>query len=215
MGEVVLIRHAQASLGTGDYDRLSPLGHEQAAWLGLWLRAHDLSFDRVIRGDLRRHAETAAALDGLGPAPVVDPRFDEFHYFGLQQEYQRLTGTEAARSREDFLETFPAVLGRWAAGEIGRDGETFDAFETRVIAGLADAVEPGETTLVVTSGGVIGVILRHILGLSHAATADVMLAIRNASIHRIQHEGGRLRLSLFNAHPHLDPADRAHARTYV
>ena len=215
MAEVVLVRHAQASAGTDDYDRLSPLGHEQAEWLGLWLRAHDLAFDRVYRGNLRRHRETAAALQGLGPEPVVDPRFDEFHYFSLQQEYQRLTGTPEARSREEFLTTFPAVLARWAAGELGREGETFAAFEARVSEALAEAARPGETVLIVTSGGVIGVILRHVLGLSDDATADMMLAIRNASIHRLKHEGGRLRLSLFNAHPHLDPADRAHARTYV
>lgn len=215
MGEVVLIRHAQASAGTDDYDRLSPLGHEQAEWLGLWLRAHDLRFDHVYRGDLRRHAETAGALAGLGPEPVVDPRFDEFHYFALQQEYQRITGIPEARSREEFLETFPAVLTRWAAGEIGREGESFADFEARVSEALADVARAGKTVLIVTSGGVIGVILRRVLGLSDEATADVMLAIRNASIHRLMHEGGRTRLSLFNAHPHLDPADRAHARTYV
>lgn len=215
MAEVVLIRHAQASAGTGDYDRLSPLGHEQAEWLGLWLRAHDLRFDRVFHGSLRRHAETARALHGLGPDPIADPRFDEFHYFTLQHEYQRLTGTAEARSREDFLVAFPEVLARWAAGEIGRGGETFAAFEARVTEALAEAARPGETTLIVTSGGVIGVILRQVLGLSDEATADIMLAVRNASIHRLNHEGGRLRLSLFNAHPHLDTADRAHARTYV
>ena len=142
MSEIVLIRHAQASAGTGDYDRLSPLGHEQAEWLGLWLRAHDLTFDRVYRGDLRRHAETARALHGLGPEPVVDPRFDEFHYFTLQQEYRRLTGTAEARSREEFLITFPQVLARWAAGEIGREGETSAAFQARVTEALAEVAAP-------------------------------------------------------------------------
>lgn len=216
MAEVVLVRHAQASLGADDYDRLSPLGREQAEWLGLWLRAHNLRFDRVFRGDLRRHAETAEALHGLGPEPRVDARLDEFHYSTLQQEYQRLTGTPAAvQSRDDFLVTFPEVLTRWAAGEIGRGGESFAAFEGRVTAALHEVARPGETTLIVTSGGVIGVILRRVLGLSDAATADVMLEIRNASIHRLLFEGGRLRLSLFNAHPHLDPTERAHARTYV
>jgi broad specificity phosphatase PhoE len=214
MSEVVLVRHAQASFGTGDYDRLSELGHEQAEWLGLWLRAHDLRFDTVVRGTHRRHAETAARLHGIGPDAEIDARFDEFHHEAIERAYQRLTGTPEARSREEYLSVYPAIIARWAAGEIG-DSESFAAFEARVMAALDAAASPDRMTLVVTSGGVIGVILRRVLGLSDDATADVMLAIRNASIHRLAFEGGRLRLSLFNAHPHLDPADRAHARTYV
>ena len=50
MTRIVLVRHAQASFGTDDYDRLSPLGHQQAAWLAEYFKSHDLSFDRAIRG---------------------------------------------------------------------------------------------------------------------------------------------------------------------
>ena len=169
----------------------------------------------MVRGTHRRHAETAARLHGLGPEARVDARFDEFHHDAIERAYQRLTGEPEARTREEYLSSYPAILARWAAGEIGGDSESFADFEARVMGGLSDAARPGETTLVVTSGGVIGVILRQVLGLTDTATADVMLEVRNASIHRLNLEGGRLRLSLFNAHPHLDPADRAHARTYV
>jgi phosphohistidine phosphatase SixA len=44
MGELVLIRHGQANSAANDedgYDRLSDLGHQQARWLGDWLRAHE------------------------------------------------------------------------------------------------------------------------------------------------------------------------------
>ena len=34
MSELILVRHAQASFGEDDYDRLSVLGHQQARWLG-------------------------------------------------------------------------------------------------------------------------------------------------------------------------------------
>ena len=37
MGEIVLIRHGQANSHATteeDYDRLSPLGHDQARWVG-------------------------------------------------------------------------------------------------------------------------------------------------------------------------------------
>ena len=41
MTEVILIRHGQANSGArseADYDRLSPLGRQQAAWLADHLR---------------------------------------------------------------------------------------------------------------------------------------------------------------------------------
>jgi phosphohistidine phosphatase SixA len=41
---LVLIRHGQANSAANDedgYDRLSDLGHQQARWLGDWLRAHE------------------------------------------------------------------------------------------------------------------------------------------------------------------------------
>ena len=60
MAELWLVRHAQASFGTDDYDRLSELGHRQSRWLGQWFADRDIVFDRVVTGSLRRHRETLA-----------------------------------------------------------------------------------------------------------------------------------------------------------
>lgn len=217
MGRIVLIRHAQASFGAADYDRLSPLGHQQADWLAGYFRAHDLRFDRVIRGDLRRHRETAAALGvhGIGPDPRIDSRWNEFDYFTLQDAYHRATGVSPAASRDEFLTVFPAVLTDWANHRLTGARESFDAFETRVNAALDGAVAGSRTTLIVTSGGVIGMVLRRVLGLDLRRMANVILNIHNTSVHELSLEAGDLRLSLFNASPHFDPAERSHARTYV
>ena len=86
---------------------------------------------------------------------------------------------------------------------------------TSQMAALEAALLPDRSVLIVTSGGVIGVVLRRVLGLDLVTTADMLLNIHNASVHRIMQEEGRLRLSLFNASPHLDHRDRAHARTYI
>ena len=82
MGEVVLVRHGQASFGAEDYDRLSPLGHQQSAWLGEYFVAHGMAFDTVWRGQLRRHRETAEGIATAMALPGIaeDARFDEFHY---------------------------------------------------------------------------------------------------------------------------------------
>ena len=62
MGPIYLVRHAQASFGSDDYDRLSPLGWRQGQRLGEHLRAHGLHFDAVLTGTLCRHHETWLAI---------------------------------------------------------------------------------------------------------------------------------------------------------
>lgn len=217
MGEVVLVRHAQASFGAADYDMLSALGHKQAEWLGAYFNAHDLHFDRVLHGTLRRQRET---VDGIKARHKLinqseDRRLDEFHYEGLQREYTASTGVDTPSDRKTFLRVFPKVFIGWENGEIDGGTERFADFQARVGNVLDELSVPGQTTLVVTSGGVIGVALKRVLGLSARATADLLLNIHNASMHRLTYEEGKLRLSLFNASPHLDSQDRAHARTYV
>jgi broad specificity phosphatase PhoE len=217
MGELVLVRHGQASFLSEDYDRLSPLGHQQAVWLGEYFDAHGLRFDRALRGGLRRHRETAEGIAlVLGLGFEVDPRLDEFHSTPLVRDYMEATGIDLPVSRTAFLQHFPPVFEGWEEGRLGAGAtETYAEFQARVDAAVDAALEPGRNTLVVTSGGVIAVTLRRVLGLSNAATADLLLNIHNASVHRLVAEGGRLRLALFNASPHLDPTDRIHARTYI
>ena len=58
MGEIILVRHGQANSSARDeegYDRLSDLGHQQAAWLGDYMRDREGVFYKVISGSLRRH----------------------------------------------------------------------------------------------------------------------------------------------------------------
>lgn len=217
MGELVLVRHGQASFGAPDYDLLSPLGHQQAGWLGHYFKAHGLRFDRVVRGRLRRHRETLNGIAAVMPLPPaqVDARLDEFGYDALQTEYITATGVDAPSSRATFLQHFPEIFSAWEEGRLTGAAESHAAFRARVDAALDAALTDGGTTLVVTSGGVIGAAVARVLGLGARATADLLINIHNASVHRLVHEGGALRLSLFNASPHLDPQERAHARTYI
>lgn len=77
MGTITLVRHGQANSAAkteADYDRLSPLGHQQASWLGDWMTQRGEAFDLVLSGSLRRHIETA---EGMGhKAPEVDTRLN-------------------------------------------------------------------------------------------------------------------------------------------
>ena len=217
MSELIFVRHGQASFGADDYDKLSDLGHAQSRWLGAYFDAHDIRFDRVVRGGLRRHRETA---EGIGsatalPSVAIDARLDELHYDPLHEEYLQATGSDAPGSRDDFLTMMPELLSAWEAGRLQGSGEAYSGFTSRVTAAVEDLLGEGGRTLVVTSGGVIGTTIGRVLGLDARRMADVMLNIHNASLHRFEFEAGRLRLSQYNASPHLDPVERGHARTYI
>jgi len=214
VGEITLIRHGQANSAATDdesYDRLSDLGRQQAAWLGDHLRTHEPAFDRVLMGSLKRHKQTAAAMGQMGATPEEDARLDEMDYFNLGAALEEshcvpMPGPEnfAAHSRQ--------VMAAWHAAEI-QGVETFASFETRVAGVLQEAAEPGRRVLCVTSGGVIGMMVRHLLDLDTDRFCHVMLPILNSSIHRVHVTPHGTILGSFNAHPHLDAPDRTHART--
>ena len=117
-------------------------------------------------------------------------------------------------SRETFMEHFPELMKAWAEGRISCPNEDFAGFEARVIDAL-DWAETHPGTVLVTSGGVIGMTLRHVLGLSLEAFSHVLLQIHNSSVHQYQIEAGSRRLVNFNSTPHLDSIDRAGTRTHI
>lgn len=212
MGEIVLVRHGQANshaTNEADYDRLSALGHEQARWLGAWMRDHEAPFDTILSGTLRRHRETAAAM-GVEARP--DARLNEMDYFNLGQALESAHGVPMPEA-EGFAAHVPRVMRAWHAAEIQGE-ESFAAFEARITEILTGAAERGRRVLCVTSGGVIGMALRHVLDLDPDRLAQVLLPILNTSIHRFRVRPEGMILSQFNAAPHLDRPGRESARTH-
>jgi broad specificity phosphatase PhoE len=214
MGEITFIRHGQANSQAdteAGYDRLSDLGWQQARWLGEHLRAHEPPFDRVLTGTLRRHLETAEAMGEMGAAPTRDARLNEMDYYNLARVLKDSQGVPMP-TPDDFAVHIQQVLHAWHQAEI-EGNESFASFETRISGVLAEAAEPGVRVLCVTSGGVIGMILRRLLDLDPERMGHVLLPIRNSSVHRVQVMPHGTILAGFNATPHLDAPDRAHART--
>ena len=213
MGEIILVRHGQANSAATDeesYDQLSDLGHLQAKWLGDYLRDREGAFDKVISGSLRRQKETAA---GIGyDSPLIDPRLNEMDYFNLGQALEDLHGVPFP-GPDEFAGHVPQVMEAWHKAEI-MGVETFSSFEDRVTSVLQEAASPGVRVLCVTSGGVIGMIIRHLLNLDPTRMAHVLLPIMNSSLHRVHVIPQGPILASFNAVPHLDRDDRMHARTH-
>jgi len=213
MGEIILVRHGQANSAAdneADYDKLSDLGHQQARWLGDWMRTHEAPFDTVMSGTLRRQRET---LDGLGyPDAPRDDRLNEITYYDLTAEMEAATGIKRT-SPEDFVTHFPATLTAWKDGKINGT-ETYDAFTTRVSDVLAMAAQPEKRILCVTSGGIIARAVAQLLDLDIVHMAKIALPIYNTSVHRINVTPHGPMLSTFNAVPHLDHTDRTVSRTH-
>lgn len=216
VAELILVRHGQANSHATDedsYDRLSPLGRQQAGWLGAHMDATGAHFDQVISGTLNRQINTAREM---GHSPTRrDARLNEMNYFAIARALETQHGIPAPADPAAYAAHLPVLMRHWADGQLSDIPENFDAFANRTREIIDDACNHGGRSLIVTSGGVIGMIVRHILALENGSLAKVMLQVMNSSCTKVTFTHGQLFLATFNATPHLDTPDRAHARTYV
>lgn len=217
MAEIILVRHGQANSKARDaesYDRLSDLGHQQATWLGERMRETNPHFDRVYSGSLKRQRSTAEAM-GYGDVVVEDARWNELDYFALSKAMEAEHGLPFPAKPDDFAEHAPQLFRAWKEGRITDETEPFEVFETRVHTALTEAAAPGGRVLVVTSAGVIGAVMRRLLGFDTDGMVKIVLHTVNSSAHRIEVIGNTPYVNGFNDTAHLAQPDRAHARTYV
>ena len=219
MSQITLIRHGQANSGAQDeagYDSLSPLGHQQAAWLGGYHDEIGERFDRVYSGALIRHRETAQAMDAARHGePVVDPRLNEVAYFDLSNRMHAQFGIPVPTDRDGFIDHLPLVFTAWQDGQIEGASESFHDFQARVDDVLHEIAAGKGRALVVTSGGLIAMAIRVAMGLGLGAFARLALTIMNTSVHQLHPVGAGLTLTQFNGVPHLARRDRQHAQTFI
>jgi len=217
MGEIFFIRHGQASYGSADYDRLSPLGHQQSRWLGAHLAASAGPFDRVVSGTLRRHRETLSGIlqTVAHDAPIEDARLNEMAFFAMERQLNNGRDNRAPTNPKDIEDHFTRVLMAWKNHEIPDVAESFDAFQARILAALSDYSEAGKRVMIVSSGGPVGVVINAVLGLDLPAMAEIILSTHNSSVTRLRVLDQGLRLGQYNSVAHLDRPDRQHALTYL
>ncbi|WP_193607597.1 histidine phosphatase family protein [Nocardioides lijunqiniae] len=216
MGQVLLVRHGQASFGAADYDVLSETGWAQGRLLGAALAAQGVTPSAVVRGDMRRHRETAEAMaEGAGWSGLpttVDAGWDEFDHVGLVAAHRG--DAPAELDRRAFQELFERATARWTAGEDDGFPESYAAFVARVRGSLAAAAEdagPGRTVVVVSSGGTIAVVVAALVAPEGDPAALAQLWGRfntvtvNSSLTRVMVGSTGPRLLTFNEHAHLPP----------
>ena len=219
MTQITLVRHGQANSDSKDehgYDKLSPLGHEQAAWLGAHLRDTHHAFDSVYCGTLRRHIETVAGMQAEEYAPITqDARLNELAYFDLSNAFEAYSGQPIPTLQEEFVEHMPRLFEAWMDGHLKNIPESFASFEDRVCSAIDEIAAKGGRALVITSGGVIGLMTRQVLALNTDNYARTCLSIMNSSTHRFTKIGSKLSLSQFNNIAHLEQVGRHHAQTHI
>lgn len=215
MGQVLLVRHGQASWGSDDYDVLSETGWEQSRALGDDLRARGVEPSLVVHGTMRRHRETSEGA-GLGVDVVVDPGWDEFDHLGMLAAVPSpFEGREPTRA--EFQAWFEEATDRWTGGEHDAEYvEPFAAFGDRVAAALRRTAEAAEesggsgTAIVFTSGGPTSWATTTLLGAELDGPARVRLWRRlnpvcvNSGVTRVVSGRRGLTLVTFNEHGHLD-----------
>jgi broad specificity phosphatase PhoE len=233
MGNLFLVRHAQASFLEQNYDKLSERGEAQARLLGQYWVERNVVFDRVATGPRVRQEDTAKLISdeyrksGLEfPEPLVMSEFDEYRgeavlecslpeLLKIDQAIRDLyaafqSSSDSARKRAAFQRLFEAVIGKWVHGATPLPGvETWPEFCSRVNSGLTKFLVPtgrGERVAIVTSGGPIAVAMQRALNLSRQRTLEVSWMSRNCSWSEFLYSKDRFTLSSFNAHPHLNDA---------
>ncbi|MFP5376001.1 MAG: histidine phosphatase family protein [Acidimicrobiia bacterium] len=164
MARLLLLRHGRSTWnaegrwqGWADAP-LAPEGEEQARALGAMLAGAGVAFAGAVSSDLARSAATAAivaAALGLGEVEV-EPDLRE-----------RDVGDWTGRTTEEIGLIWPGAVDAWRAGRLDRPpgGEHEPSFRARVVGAVERlAARPGGPLLVVTHGGVIRAVERHLGG---------------------------------------------------
>lgn len=223
MGTLYLVRHGQASFGAADYDQLSDLGARQCERLGAWFAGHGIRFDAVLRGTLRRHAQSLDAIEaGLQQrhAASARPGLNEYDSEAVVRSVHA-GPLEAPATPEQVRAHFRLLregLLAWMAGAAQPRGmPTHAQFTAGVVAALDHVRErhAGGTALIVSSGGPISVAIGHVLGLEPEAVVELNLHLRNSAVCELRVSPRKLSLVTFNSLTHLDAIEHADWRTHT
>jgi broad specificity phosphatase PhoE len=221
MPELFVIRHAQASFGAANYDRLSELGHRQSRALGEALAERGVRPDAVAVGSLTRHRETLdGILAGLGMEmePEVHDGLNEFDFTALLNARFRDTPApdNMHTERKSHFRTLRDTVLAWQRDEIADPPETWAAFAARVEAARQSLLKPGaRQVLAISSGGPIGQLVAATLDTPPEQQIRLQLQTRNCGVTRFVYSaGGAFYFHGFNETPHITAANEKELLTY-
>lgn len=210
VGVLLMVRHGQATLGTGNYDALSELGRLQAVVVGARLRDSDLDIGRVVCGSLTRQRDTALAILSAVGMPAdrleVDPRLDEYDHEGVFAAHSSGVTFETARGRvtpRELQASLDRAIVSWIAGD-GEYAEPHAAFVSRILAAIDELTAGRGVTVVSTSSGVIALACAQVLGLPPEHWPALARVVVNGSVTKLISGQLGTHLLTFNDHAHFE-----------
>lgn len=215
MGTLFLVRHGQASFGAADYDQLSPLGAEQCRRLGAYWKARGQRFDAVLRGSLKRHAQSYAGIaEGLGglPEPLIWPGLNEYDSEAVVKAIHPgpIAHPKTPEEVRNHFRLLRTGLLAWMRAQSAPAGMPSFAEFSAGVAGALDHVRAhhaGGQVLIVSSGGPISTAVSQVLATPLESAIELNLRIRNSAVTEFVFTTRKHSLLTFNTLPHLDGAE--------
>ena len=227
MGKILLIRHGQASVLSDNYDQLSDIGRVQGARLAAYFQTKNLNPHKIISGPLERQKDTAhlafsSHLENGANVEIMDQLREHEGYQIVKSVIPQLIqedpvirkiASEDMGDRQSrikcYMRMYEVIAKRWIKEELDYDTTRFESwkdFKSRVATAMELLKErsiANHTTVVVSSGGPISVLISQILGLSDEKSMHLSWALNNASISELLFNDTRISLKSFNTLPHL------------
>ncbi len=222
MGTLYLVRHGQASFGAKDYDQLSSLGARQSVQLGRYFAGKGITFDAVLSGTLRRHAQTLDGIsEGLGQSLHTQqrPGLNEYNSAAVIAAVHPapLDGSSTPDNYRNHFRLLRTGLLQWMLGNTRpQDMPDWPTFGKQVIDVLDHVRQcQAERVLLVSSGGPIASAIGHVLATPPEATVELNMRLRNTAVTEFAFNPKRYALLTYNTLPHLEQLDAAEWVSYA
>ena len=225
MANIILIRHAQASLGKSNYDALSPMGFKQAEILGQYIEKAGWLPQIIITGSMQRHQQTADSIINSLSHQVEhheNPDWNEFDFKSLIQHFLKMHPEQMPASGD--IRAFFAILKKsmlaWSNNELDIKDQALESWEhfsqriTRAI-NAAQAHASERPTVIISSGGAIAMLLMQVLEVNAKTMINLNFQIRNTSFTEILMKPHKQSLVAFNQVNHLSDKQYQAMLTYA
>jgi broad specificity phosphatase PhoE len=219
MSELHLVRHAQASFGSKNYDQLSELGHQQSKILGRYYKLRGVHFDQLVVGDMHRHHQTLNGIcEGLeldGSQRIVLPGLNEYNFDEMTEAYGKIFGNDPLfqnvmrdpTDKKNFYRLLRNILTAWTSNTIPEIPETWEHFKSRVREALnriQSMASSGNRILAIGSGGSISTFVGLVLDIPSERIFDLNLQYRNTATSSFFFNKEKMNLTSFNTVNHLE-----------
>ena len=229
MSKIYIFRHAQASLGSDNYDVLSNKGELQAHELGKYLVSKKYKFDKIYVGSLRRQQHTfeiilkeynkknlpipdPIVLNGLNEHQATEAMKSEIPNMIKSDPFIKSLWEEIElnpdNKKEKLMLGFKYFLNLWVKNKIIVEGivpwKDFRKNVRNALNTILKNTKKNQNIGVFSSGGTISSITAESLKINdELKIADLNFSIRNTSFTSFLYSKEKFNLLSFNELPHL------------